>query len=232
MSDPERLLSGTGAEQGLEREVLSSLRLVSVPTQAKAAIWGAISSQVLQSAAAAAPASLWQVALKATLASKATLAVPIVAVALAAGVYRQRLATTTTVPAAAPAVVVAAVAPSTTGTSEPKPSAAEPAEAAAPVEHPAAPAPRKDGLARESALLTRARAELRAGNAAAAQSTLSHLQKEFGAGALRQEREVLTIEALAAQGNASAAGRRAAAFIAEHPESPHASALRRFVAAP
>jgi len=49
---------------------------------------------------------------------------------------------------------------------------------------------------------------------------------------LGQEREVLAIEVLAAQGNAAAAKRRAQAFIAAYPKSPHSATLARFVAAP
>jgi hypothetical protein len=49
---------------------------------------------------------------------------------------------------------------------------------------------------------------------------------------LSQEREVLAIEVLAAQGNTDAARRRAKAFIALHPKSPHSPQLKRFADAP
>jgi hypothetical protein len=87
-------------------------------------------------------------------------------------------------------------------------------------------------LTAESALLTAARAELRNGDAKAAQSTLARMQAEFPHGVLWQEREVLAIEALAADGKTEVAARRARAFIAAHPESPHSSQLGRFLAAP
>jgi hypothetical protein len=91
---------------------------------------------------------------------------------------------------------------------------------------------RKDRLSAESALLTRARAELRNGNAAAAQQSLNRLRANFPHGVLGQEREVLTIEVLAARGNAEAARRRAQAFIAAYPKSPHNAQLSRFADTP
>ena len=127
---------------------------------------------------------------------------------------------------------MAVAAPAVAAPAEAAPVEAAPAEVA-PVEaaEPATPRPSSLGerLRQESALLTRARAELRGGNARAAQATLARMQRAFGNGALGQERSVLNIEALAAEGNATAAARGARAFIAAHPESPHVVALRRFV---
>jgi hypothetical protein len=97
---------------------------------------------------------------------------------------------------------------------------------------PSADQQRKDMLSAESALLTQARAQLRNGDANAAQQLLRTLHKKFPKGMLRQEREVLAIEVLAARGNAAAAQRRARAFILAHPESPHSAQLSRFVDAP
>lgn len=97
---------------------------------------------------------------------------------------------------------------------------------------PSADQHRRDMLSAESALITQARAQLRNGDADAAQQLLRTLHKKFPKGMLRQEREVLTIEVLAARGNASAAQQRARAFIAAHPESPHSAQLSRFADAP
>ena len=91
---------------------------------------------------------------------------------------------------------------------------------------------RQDRLSAESALLTQARAELRNGDAAAAQRSLNRLRTSFPKGVLGQEREVLAIEVLAAQGNAEAARRRAKAFILAFPKSPHSAQLSRFADAP
>jgi hypothetical protein len=97
---------------------------------------------------------------------------------------------------------------------------------------PSADQRRRDKLSAESALLTQARAQLRNGDADAAQQVLSTLHKKFPKGMLRQEREVLAIEVLAAHGNKDAAEQRARAFIAAHPESPHSAQLSRFADAP
>ena len=97
---------------------------------------------------------------------------------------------------------------------------------------PAADQRRRDMLSAESALLTQARAQLRNGDVNAAQQVLHTLHKKFPKGMLRQEREVLAIEVLAARGNQDAARQRARAFIAAHPESPHSAQLSRFADAP
>lgn len=87
-------------------------------------------------------------------------------------------------------------------------------------------------LRAESQLLAKARAELRKGNSGAARATLQRLQARFPKGVLRQEREVLAIEILSAQGKSAASEQRARAFIKAHPESPHSTNLRRFTEAP
>jgi outer membrane lipoprotein YfiO len=141
-----------------------------------------------------------------------------------------------TAPVSAPPALPAATPPS----EEPAPAEAA---AAAIVEATAPPAPdtavkpsaeqsRRDQLSAESALLTQARAELRKGDARGAQQLLNRLQAQFPKGVLGQEREVLAIEVLAARGNAAAAKRRAQAFIAAYPESPHSAQLSRFADAP
>jgi hypothetical protein len=142
--------------------------------------------------------------------------------------------------AASVAQVAVAAAPTTVGPAAPEP--AEPA-AAAVVDADPQPTPdaaskpnteqsRRDQLSAESALLTQARAELRKGDARGAQQILSKLQAQFPKGVLGQEREVLAIEVLAARGHAAAAKRRAQAFIAAYPESPHSAQLSRFADAP
>jgi len=91
---------------------------------------------------------------------------------------------------------------------------------------------RPDLLAAESALLAEARALLRAGDVRAARATLQRLQARFPRGELDQEREVLAIEVLSARGQASAARRRARAFVSAHPRSPHSAMLTRFLDPP
>jgi hypothetical protein len=84
----------------------------------------------------------------------------------------------------------------------------------------------------ESRLLTEARAELRRGDARAAMSTLERLQTRFPNGVLMQEREVLTIEVLAASGDTAGARKKARDFLRAYPNSPHAEQVRRFTGEP
>jgi hypothetical protein len=93
------------------------------------------------------------------------------------------------------------------------------------------PRPR-NSLGVESRMLTEARAELRSGDPRAAMSTLERLQARSPKGVLMQEREVLTIQVLAALGDTAAASRRAKEFLKAYPSSPHAPQLRRFAGDP
>ncbi|HEY1535763.1 MAG TPA: hypothetical protein VGF76_17200 [Polyangiaceae bacterium] len=234
MSDPVRLLSSSAGQHQLERAVLDSLRVVTVPAQAKGIVWGALSVTVAEAGAlagaTAGAASAWQGAFKLLVSPKALLAVPVVVAALGVGAMHQHSQA-----ASVQSASIASVTPDARTAVQPSPAPASEsssgAEAALPdtADRPA-PVVIRDHLRHESALLTRARAELRSGNPHAAQATLSRMQREFPAGALRQERDVLGIEALAAEGNTEAAARGARAFIVAHPESPHAATLHRFLA--
>ena len=83
-----------------------------------------------------------------------------------------------------------------------------------------------DPLSVEAAMITGARAQLRGGDARAALATLGRLQSRSRNGALRQEREILTIQALSALGETEDARRRARAFVASYPDSPHAAQMK------
>lgn len=82
-------------------------------------------------------------------------------------------------------------------------------------------------LREESVAVLEARAALRAGDAARCLTLLEQARARFPRGALGQEREALTIEALARAGQSAAAKRRAAAFLRAHPQSPYVADLRR-----
>jgi len=84
----------------------------------------------------------------------------------------------------------------------------------------------------ESQMLTEARAQLRSGDARGALATIDRLQNRSPNGILGQEREVLTIQALAAMGNTDAAKRRAKAFVMAYPNSPHSTQLRPIAEGP
>ena len=262
MTDPHRLLSGLSDADDLERELLGSLRHVDPPAGAKGEAWTKLSVQLaavglvsvagVQGTATASLASSavtpatagatgtslvgLPAALKGLL-GKLLLGVALTGTASALWVHtRREPPAPVTVSAAALASVQSPVS-----AASPEPSVEAPAHSAAqavepsPPESPVKPsneASREDRLSAESKLLTRARAELRRGDSATAQQTLDQIRVKFPNGVLGQEREVLSIEVLAARGNRDAAGRRARAFIAAYPKSPHSAQLARFTDSP
>jgi hypothetical protein len=118
----------------------------------------------------------------------------------------------------------AAASPSIAAPTEPE-TAALPAGAA---DAKAKPGPTETQLREESLAVLDARAALRAGQAGHALTLLDQMRARFPHGALGQEREALTIEALAKTGQAAAAGRRADAFVRNHPHSPYVADVKRF----
>jgi hypothetical protein len=131
----------------------------------------------------------------------------------------------------------------------PQPAAVEPLPAAS-ADKPAAPAPSRapgaraarpalvneppgemaeaapSRLAEESRAVIAARRALRDGDPALCLRLLEAARAAFPDGSLAQEREALTIQALASSGQRELAARRAASFLREHPESPHAADIR------
>lgn len=85
-----------------------------------------------------------------------------------------------------------------------------------------------DRLREEAEGVKRARQHLRDKNPGAALAELDRLAKLVPAGPLAEEREVLTIEALAASGDREGARRRAERFLFERPNSVHAARVRAF----
>ena len=77
-------------------------------------------------------------------------------------------------------------------------------------------------LAREAALLRRARSELQGGDLPAALATLELSQRDVPRPQLLQEREALLIEALFRSGRRPEATRRARDYLVRFPDSPHA----------
>ena len=262
MGDPERLLSSISDCQELERELLASIQRIEPPPNAQAEGWARLSVQIAAvtligaahgtaaaasavhagAAAAQGPvltsgvsvASLLPAASK-LLSSKLAVALAVGGVAIgASAVWIQRAHQAA--PPAWPPAVSAKLAVS------PQLSAALPATRDAALQlvsdsdpgkqTPSAEQRRRDMLSAESALLTQARAQLRNGDVNAAQQVLRTLHKKFPKGMLRQEREVLAIEVLAARGQKDAARQRAQAFVAAYPESPHSAQLSRFADAP
>ena len=82
---------------------------------------------------------------------------------------------------------------------------------------------RETTLRDESLAVLEARRALRSGSAGHAVRLLEQARLRFPKGALGQEREALTIEALAKTGDSANAQRRARAFLRSYPKSPYAA---------
>ena len=85
-------------------------------------------------------------------------------------------------------------------------------------------------LTAELALLQRARAALDAHDFDAALRHLGEHAREFPDGQMREDRQLLRIEALCARGDAAQARAAASGFLREFPGSPHADRARNFCA--
>ncbi|WP_437531518.1 tetratricopeptide repeat protein [Sorangium sp. So ce726] len=248
MGDPERLLSVKSGADSLERELLESVHHVGPPEGAKERAWRGIAGQLAAGTAVGAKAgSSAAAAAKAGVGSLLPSAVSVKAAAwlvgggLALGGGYWALSSSAEAPAlprtAAPErapedVSKASVAPVAELKALPEPPLDVPAEVE-PTRRPTGPKPTETDLLRaESALLTEARAKLRSGDVAGATALLERLRAQFPNGMLRQEREVLAIDELAARGNTQEAKRRAQAFVKQYPKSPHSAKLRRFLDQP
>lgn len=241
MSDPERLLESSTADPEV-RALLQSLRDVTPAPGERARSWTFIAAKVAAlpvlataSKSAAQVGSGAQVGTVVAGASKG-LALKVVAGALATtligtGVLVLRAERTgpspgtKSVASATPTEPAAAAAPPSIEAA----SSAATAEKPSTPPLPAASAVRGSPLDLEASLLARVRRELRSGNSRAAEATLNRLQNALPKAQMGQEREVLAVEVLAANGNMTAARRRAHAFIAAHPDSPHNAKLKRLV---
>lgn len=261
MGDPERLLSSVSDSDSLERELLASIQRVEPPANAQSEGWARLSAQIAAvtllgtahgtaaaaSAAHAGAAAVPGAGAAATsasttglapamfklLSSKLAVALAVGGVAMGASAVWVQEAHRSAVPLPSPAASAKLAGPISAQLSAALPAAPDPALQLVPDSDPAKLSPsRRDMLSAESALLTQARAQLRNGDVNAAQQVLRTLHKKFPKGMLRQEREVLAIEVLAARGNQAAARQRARAFIAAYPESPHSAQLSRFADAP
>ncbi|WP_437911523.1 hypothetical protein WME73_27940 [Sorangium sp. So ce302] len=105
---------------------------------------------------------------------------------------------------------------------------AAPAPEATGAEGASSPGLRESRLREELTLLGDARAALRRGDASGALRIAEQARLRFPGGALAQEREALTIEALWQSGDRAAAAQRASAFLLAYPSSPHVPRLRSF----
>jgi len=246
VSDPTRLADEGGDDAtALERELLRAGKQQRLGARDKDQIWMALTAQLPlaplvppAATGAKATAAAKAIAGGKTLGAAAALKGTLVAVALGGASFVGYRA----LRAPAPLVNVAAPAP-----------LAAPPEAPAPPSAPAAPpAPRPRSrrtllpelraiaapppleppshLAAEGGVVLEAREALRQGAPEEALRVLEAARVKFADGALVQEREALTIEALARSGRRADASQRATAFLRAHPESPHAAAVKAFAA--
>jgi hypothetical protein len=81
----------------------------------------------------------------------------------------------------------------------------------------------------ETTLVLRARQAIRAGDCDVATGMLKEGDRRFVPGILAEERETLTVEALACAGRGAEAAERAQAFLRAHPASAHGAGVRRFI---
>jgi hypothetical protein len=113
--------------------------------------------------------------------------------------------------------------PAPSVTPEPEPAPPPPSQAPAPSPPPPSPppSPPRADLAAERALLERARESLLASDAPRALVTLNDHARRFPRGQLAEEREALTILALARSNQPERARTRAERFLTAHPQSLH-----------
>jgi hypothetical protein len=244
--DPKRWLSEDGGEAP-ERELLASLHDARPPSDAKERAWRGIATSIAAGAAAAsiAPSAAAATVTKASTIVASTLATKVLwtvaAGSIAASSYfaaqrawpkppapQQRAPVVQTVPAVeAPEIDDEPHVIAPEATEAPREPEAQPQAVRA-----APRAKRKNPLAAESELITRARAALQAGDAAAAERFLQQMRAESPQSVLGQEREVLSIEVLEAKGDLAAAKQRARRFAAAHPNSVHSARLRSLLDTP
>jgi hypothetical protein len=240
-ADPKRWLEGDGP--AIERELLASVSDVRPPANAKDQTWHGIAASIAAGTvavsiapAAAAATKVGSTVVASTLLTKAVWTVAAGSIAVS-GYFAAREAWPKAPEPEPRAQTVEVAAPVEPPKSIAAPEAvapeAAPKEASEPEARRTAPRlKRRDPLTEESALLTRARAALRTGDTAGAERMLQRMGAEFPRGVLEQERQVLSIEVLAARGDTAAAKARARAFTQAHPTSPHTARLRSLLDTP
>jgi hypothetical protein len=244
MSDPERLLMSSDVDPAV-LELVQSLRGIGPAAGASSATWPAMAAKVAALPVVLAPPSLAPAppapAAPVFAGASKLLALKLVGVAVTstvvgAGVLWMR--PKPHAPAVAARVAASIAAPVAVPNSLSQASSLDPAQptttpekAGSPSSVSGVPLMRSSRLDAEASLLASVRSSLRGGDPHAALVALNQLQSAFPNGGLMQEREVLSVEVLAANGNLAAAQRKASAFIAAHPTSPYSAKLQRFVQA-
>jgi hypothetical protein len=237
MSDPERLLTSSDVDPAL-RELMESLRVIAPDAGVSQATWPAMAAKVAALPVVVAPPSVAPPAPAPALVGASKLltlkliGVAVTSTVVGAGVLWMRPKPHPDAVSASVTASVAVAAPDSVPQGAPLDSTlptAAPEKAG--MSLPGVALPHSSRLDAEASLLAKVRSELRTGDPRAALATLNQLQSAFPNGGLMQEREVLGVEVLAANGNLAAAQRKASAFIAAHPTSPYSAKLQRFAQA-
>lgn len=230
MTDPKRWSEDEDASQ-LERELLLSGQAPSMPDSERRALWASIALSLPAATPSSAPVAHAPVTGAAGGSAYLTKGLLFLAGVGGLGFGASRLWPQ---PEVAPALTTPALhaRQSVSATVQPMPAAPVPAATIVPPGASEARAEAKrviptSQLREESMAVLEARAALRAGNASQTLALLEQARQRFPRGALGQEREALTIEALAQSGQSAMAQRRAEAFLRAHPASPYVADLRR-----
>lgn len=236
MSEPRRLLDDPSQLSEDELRALARELRVEPPSGLQADVWASLSAR-LPPAPNAPPPPLGRLALI----SKATFVVLAIAGAGLVGraALRRDPAPLPPLPSGVPPAVSAAVAEPEAAV-EPEPirdapptSSAQRRRVRVPAVAPSSPpppaAPSASNPQDESQLISAARSALRAGDSARALGLLGEAQHRFAHGVLGQEREALTIEALAKSGQRASAKSRGEAFLKAYRDSPYAARIRALI---
>jgi hypothetical protein len=246
MSDPTHLTDEGGDATELERELLLAAREAGLSAAEKRAIWAGVALQALPALplSVAPGGAVAKVSLSLSPWLKGLLVVAGLG-GLSAGIYRfvrapaapsapTAVASAKGVavqpnPGSAPAVNAPAALPSDAPSPAALEAASPPSTASAPnASRDVSPVESKSALREESLAVLEIRRTLRAGDANGALRLLEQARQHFPRGALSQEREALSIEALAKSGAHDAAARQADAFLRAHPKSPYAADVQSF----
>jgi hypothetical protein len=243
MSDPTHLTDEGADATELERELLLAAQEVGLSAAEKRAIWASVALQALPAlpTSVAPGGAVAKVSLSLSPWLKGLLVVAGLG-GISAGIYRFAHAPAApSTPTANPSAPSARTQPSPSDAPVDAPAAlpsdaanaaaldtTSPPSAAPNASRDVSPVESKSALREESLAVLEIRRTLRAGDANGALRLLEQARQHFPRGALSQEREALSIEALAKSGAHDAAARQAEAFLRAHPKSPYAADVQSF----
>jgi hypothetical protein len=234
MTDPTRWSDAGDAASPTEQMLVRAGQDLAMPSAEKLGLWNRIQVALAHTAALPATTQAATVGSGSLLVLKGakTLGVLAVLSGLAAGGYQWTRRPQLRAPIeSVRSTPSASAAHETNAAPEPVPGSVRiEVPGSAPMATRTAPVSRVSLLGEESLAVVAARQALRAGDANKTLHLLDLAQQRFKKGALTEEREALTIEALAKAGQSARAEARAQAFLTNYPRSPHAADVQRFIA--